>query len=162
VELAKAVPEARFTMIPVPEGHDRSLLEEVRRAGAAVDNLELLDPLPHARLAELVSRAVAVVNTSTLEGMPNAFLEAWSAGIPVLTLRFDPDAVVATERLGVAAGDSWPRFVSGARELWESRHHRTELARRVRAHVTAEHSSEAVGERWTALLEQVRAGRHGD
>lgn len=159
VELAKAVPEARFTMIPVPEGRDRSLLEELRREGAGVENLELLDPLPHARLAELVARAVAVVNTSTLEGMPNAFLEAWSAGVPVLTLRFDPDGVVARERLGVAAGDSWPRFVSGARELWESRHHRAELARRVRAHVAAEHSPEAAGERWSALLEQVRGGR---
>jgi glycosyltransferase involved in cell wall biosynthesis len=159
VELARALPEARFVMVPVPEGRDGTLLQEVRRAGAELPNLDVLEPLPHAQLAERVARAVAVVNTSTLEGLPNAFLEAWSAGVPVLTLSFDPDGVVARERVGVAADGSWTAFVAGARDLWGTRHDRAELSRRVRDYVTAEHSPQAVGSLWGELLDGLRRER---
>ena len=158
VELARAVPEARFVMIPVPEGRDTTLLNEVRRVGASIPNLEILEPLPHARLAEFVARAVAVVNTSTLEGVPNAFLEAWAAGIPVLTLTFDPDGVVARERLGVVANGSWDAFVTGARELWRMRDDRAELSERVRSHVSARHFPESVGAKWGELVDELRGG----
>jgi glycosyltransferase involved in cell wall biosynthesis len=38
--------------------------------------------------------AVALVSTSSHEGMPNTFVEAWGHGVPVLTLSFDSDGVV--------------------------------------------------------------------
>jgi len=157
VELARAVPEARFLMVLVPQGPS-GLVTEVRTAGARVSNLEILDPLPHAELARLIGRAVAVVNTATLEGMPNAFLEAWASGVPVLTLAFDPDGIVERHGLGLSAGASWDRFVAGARELWQSRSDRCELARRVRAYVESVHSPEAVAARWSSLIDEVRDG----
>lgn len=159
VELARSVPEARFLMVPVPQGSSDDRVEELRAAGRELPNLEILDPLPHARLAELVSRSVAVVNTSTLEGMPNAFLEAWGFGVPVLTLAFDPDSIVKRHRLGISAGGSWDRFVEGARELWETRSDRRELVQRARSYVEAVHSPEAVAERWSGLIDDVRDAR---
>ena len=158
IALARALPEASFRMIPVPEGRDARVLDEVREAAQDVPNLELLDPLPHALLAREIQRAVAVVNTSTLEGMPNAFLEAWACGVPVLTLEFDPDAIVARAGLGVSAGGSWERFVGGARELWESRSDREDLARRARAHVERFHSPQTVARRWSALIDELQHG----
>jgi glycosyltransferase involved in cell wall biosynthesis/L-amino acid N-acyltransferase YncA len=154
VDLARAVPHARFLMIPVPD--DLSQLGAVRAAAATVPNLELLDPLPHERLWRLISRAAAVVNTSVYEGMPNAFLEAWAHGVPVLTLRFDPDEVVARNGLGISAGGSWDRFVEGAQELWEGRSNREEFARHAREYVSAVHSTEVVGSRWSDLIEEPR------
>ena len=158
VELARALPEARFLMIPVPQGPNRRLLDQLRAAAEELPNLELLQPLPHARMSELVSRAVAVVNTSTLEGMPNAFLEAWACGVPVLTLQFDPDGVVERHRLGIAAGGSWARFVEGARSLWESRSDHDDVSRHVRSYVAEVHSPEAVATRWSRLIDDVRRG----
>jgi glycosyltransferase involved in cell wall biosynthesis len=112
--------------------------------------------LPHAQVTELVADAVAVVNTSRgLEGMPNTFLEAWAAGVPALTLEFDPDGVIATHRLGVSAGGSWERFVTGARELWESRGRREEVAERTRAYVRDVHSLDSVAEQWSGLVREV-------
>jgi glycosyltransferase involved in cell wall biosynthesis len=156
VELARSLPEARFLMIPAWAGEDPSLLEELRKAAQSVSNLTLLDPLRHAQLLELIRRSVAVVNTSSLEGMPNAFLEAWGCGVPVLTLQFDPDDVVARQRLGIAAGGSWERFVAGARELWESRSADDGFARRARSYVDDVHSVESVAERWRTLIDEVR------
>jgi glycosyltransferase involved in cell wall biosynthesis len=159
VELARTLPEARFVMIPVPDEATSEELAELRRAAANVANLALRDPVPQEQLLELVAASVAVVNTSVLEGMPNAFLEAWARGVPVLTLSFDPDRVVERERLGIAARDDWERFVAGARELWAGRHDRDELARRVRAYVEDVHSMEAVGARWSELLAEVTGRR---
>jgi glycosyltransferase involved in cell wall biosynthesis len=159
VELARAFPEARFMMIPVPDDPRKPELGLVRAAATALPNLQLLDPLPHAQLWGLVARAAAVVNTSEYEGMPNAFLEAWALGVPVLTLEFDPDGVVARNRLGISAGGSWERFVDGARELWEARNDREEFARDAREYVATVHSIEAVGSRWCALIDELSRPR---
>jgi glycosyltransferase involved in cell wall biosynthesis len=157
VELARALPEARFLMIPVLDVSepDSPLLPKVRAAPRDIPNLRVLDPLTHTDTLDLIGSAVAVVNTSRFEGMPNVFLEAWARGVPVLTLEADPDGVVERHRLGVAAGGSWERFLAGARELWESRAERDQLSRRTRAYVQSVHSYESVGGRWQELIQKI-------
>jgi glycosyltransferase involved in cell wall biosynthesis len=157
VSLAQSAPEARFLMIAVADASPDELVE-LRTVAEEVPNLELLDPLPREDLGVLIESVVAVVNTSVLEGMPNAFLEAWARGIPVLTLEFDPDGIVEREALGISAQGSWDSFVEGARELWETRSDHDELSRRVRAYVERRHSMEAVGASWNALIDEVEAG----
>ncbi|HEY3157505.1 MAG TPA: glycosyltransferase, partial [Vicinamibacterales bacterium] len=49
----------------------------------------------------LYDRARVLVNTSDVEGFPNSYLQAWIAGVPVVTL-IDPDGVIAREGLGAA------------------------------------------------------------
>jgi glycosyltransferase involved in cell wall biosynthesis len=157
VKLARALPEARFLMIPVldPSEPDSPLLPEVRSAPRDNPNLRVRDPLAHADTMDLIGSAVAVVNTSRFEGMPNVFLEAWARGVPVLTLEADPDGVVGRHGLGVAAEGSWERFLAGARELWEGRAERDELSRRTRAYIQSVHSYESVGGRWRELIEKI-------
>lgn len=159
VDLARALPDASFTMIPLPQGARAEDVAAIHSAAGELPNLEVLDPLPHARLMDLVSEAVAVVNTSRLEGMPNAFLEAWSRGVPVLTFEFDPDGVVSRHGLGTAAEGSWERFVAGARGLWDNRTDRADLAARVRAYVEEQHSPASVGKRWENLIGQLISAR---
>lgn len=155
LELARALPEAQFAMIPVPEGSEEEV-NGIRAAAEGISNLQVLEPLPHADLMRLFGRAVAVVNTSNAEGMPNVFLEAWARGIPVLSLEFDPDGVVSRQSLGVAAGGSWDRFVAGARDLWEGRSRASEVSRSTRDYIDAVHSIEVIGDRWSALIDRLR------
>ena len=159
VELAKAVPEARFVAVPhLPRSLDeaqQAIMREFEQAASSLPNFELSGSLPHASLMELFGRSVALVNTSSFEGMPNTFLEAWGQGIPVLTYSFDPDGVVGAKGLGVSAEGVWDRFVAGARDLWAGRFDREEMAQRVRAHVRDNHSFEAVGARWREVLEHL-------
>ena len=160
VRLAEALPEARFRMIPAA-GHGRTrggqpppseLAREVLRRAEALENLEVLDPMPHSEVMALVERAVAVVNTSTFEGMPNMWLEGWSKGVPALTLGFDPDGRIARRGLGVSAGGSFDAFVAGARELWAGRADRAGYGERVRAYVEEVHGADAVAARWQEIL----------
>ncbi|MGZ4203618.1 MAG: hypothetical protein ACXVRH_16335, partial [Thermoleophilaceae bacterium] len=113
---------------------------------------ELLAARPHAELAPLLDAAVAVVSTSLSEGMPNVFLEGWSRGVPALALAHDPDGVIERERVGGFAGGSEARLAELARELWEGRGERAELATRCRGYVEREHAPGSVADRWQALL----------
>ncbi|HEX2087536.1 MAG TPA: glycosyltransferase [Solirubrobacteraceae bacterium] len=152
VELARAVPEATFRMVAVPERTEPELLAELRAAAAATPNLELLDPRPRPDVMALVERAVAVVLTSSSEGMPNVFLEGWVRGVPALTLAHDPDRIVERHGLGGTAHGSPERLAELARDLWARREELAELGERCRAYVAAEHSAEAVGAAWARAL----------
>jgi len=155
VELARALPEARFRMLATPIYGAEDFHAEVLRAATEVPNLEILEPRPHRELMELMAQSVAIVNTSRSEGMPNIFLEGWASGIPALTLDFDPDNIIASRGIGVAAGNSWEAFVDGARRLWESRDDQQEIGRASRAYVEEVHGIASVGRQWTAIVKEL-------
>lgn len=164
VELAAAVPEARFVLVLQTHeaksmgGEEVELEAQVDAAVARAPNLAVRKNVPHASLSEALGQAVAMVNTSSYEGMPNTFLEAWSRGAPVLSLSFDPDGIIQQHGLGIAAGGSWDRFVAGARALWADRGGRDETSRRVRTYVERVHSMKTVGSAWEALILTPEAG----
>ncbi len=156
-DLAAAVPEARFWMIPVrteDEEYERTVAE-LRRRAAGLDNLEILDQRPHAELQALIGRAIAMVNTSSFEGMPNTWLEGWARGVPALTYSFDPDGRIVANDLGVAAGGEWEAFVAATRRLWERRSDRDGRSDHVRAYVADAHGTR-VGDAWAALVDRLR------
>ena len=151
VELARAIPEARFRMVLVPS-HDGALEQRVREAAGAADNLELLGPRPRAELLDLVARSVAIVNTSDYEGTSNVLLEGWARGVAALVLHHDPDGLVAREGLGAFADGSAERMAQLARELWTDREGLNELAAACRAYVLREHSRETAARQWLEVL----------
>lgn len=156
LELARALPEARFRMVATPISYSLDLYAELVREAADVPNLEILGPRPHGDLMRLVEEAVAIVSTSRLEGMPNIFLEGWACGVPALTLDFDPDDTIASRGIGVAAGGSPDRFVAGARRLWETRNGDHAIARASRSYIEEVHGIPSVGRRWSALISELR------
>ena len=108
--------------------------------------------MAHSALVVELASAIAVVNTSSFEGMPNTFLEAWGQGVPVLSFSFDPDNLIQEKGLGIAADGVWDTFVAGARRLWAERFERSDLSARTRSYIRDVHSPEAVGSQWEALL----------
>lgn len=163
-ELAAAVPSATFTMILMAR-KDEPIVHQMKEEERHLANLTLLGGVPQAELQERLVGAVALVSTSYIEGWPNTYLEAWSLGVPVLTLLCDPDAVVAERGLGVAADGSWERFVAGAEELWRTRNERSELSRRTISYIQGAHTPAVVGAAWVQLITDLgvrqRAGATG-
>jgi glycosyltransferase involved in cell wall biosynthesis len=157
VELARAVPEARFWMVGVPMPHheeDRRVARAVIERASTVSNLELLEPRPHREVQSLMARAVASVNTAEYEGMPNVLLEAWCRGVPALVLSHDPDSVVARHGLGSFANGSRAAFVELARQQWVTRADRAQVAERCRTYIARHHSPEVVAEQWHQVVDR--------
>jgi glycosyltransferase involved in cell wall biosynthesis len=152
VELARALPEARFWMVAVPDRESGSLVGDIQKAAAEVPNLEVLEPRPRAELMGLIDRAVAIVNTSDFEGMPNVTLEGWARGVPALTLAYDPDALIEKRGLGEFARNSREDLVAGAKRLWDERYDSAVLAERCRRYVADEHAEPAVALGWLEAL----------
>lgn len=157
IELARSVPEAEFWMIAVPGPAKQDLSAEIDGEASTVPNLKLLAPRPRNELAQVVDRAVAVVNTSDFEGMPNATLEGWARGVPALTLAYDPDGLIERHGLGEFAHGSQESFIAGARKLWQERDDQRELAERCRRYVAEDHSEEAVATQWERALGLARS-----
>jgi glycosyltransferase involved in cell wall biosynthesis len=156
VELAEALPDARFRMIASPMSETPpGMAERIEAAAERLPNLELLPPRPRSELLEEMRGAVALVKTSRVEGMPNGFLEAWARGVPVLSLNVDPDAKIANNDIGVVADGSMERLIEAAASLWRDPELRTAIGERARRFVEDVHSPEVVADRWVALLEEL-------
>jgi glycosyltransferase involved in cell wall biosynthesis len=89
--------------------------------------------------------------------MPNVFLEAWSRGVPVLSLEYDPDGKIESLGLGEAAGNSPERLAEAARSLWSDPRLRSEMGDRGREYVLAEHSPAVVADRWADAIRELQS-----
>jgi len=159
LRLARALPELHFRMVGAITGDSSSsLLGEIEAERRDLSNLEMLPHLWREAVLELMDRSAAVVLTSEYEGMPNVFLEAWGRGVPVLSLHFDPDGVIAREGLGVYADGSRERLAEGARRLWDDASLRAEMGRRGRAYVARTHARDVVGQEWAETLKEALQG----
>ena len=157
LELAERLPQAEFRMIATGGDHPTPLSIQLWEKAGRLPNLQLLEPRPREQLLDLYRRALAVVNTSSVEGFPNTLLEGWSCGAAALSLRLDPDGVIVRYGLGAAAGGSIDTLEARARELWTSPERRDEIAVNACRYLREEHSPAVVGERWAALIEALLA-----
>ena len=101
LDLAVRHPQIHFDVVGAPNAESpRSRALVSRAAGCA--NVTLHGRRPLDDLPGFYDGAHVLCCTSSYEGFPNTFLEAWSRGLPVLTT-FDPDDVVRQHGLGWTA-----------------------------------------------------------
>ncbi len=102
LDLAGQLPGVTIHMVGGSLPGEEALFASVTQAAAAHPNVRFHGRLSYQDANALYDRAKVLVNTSEVEGFPNAYLQAWIRGVPVVTL-IDPDAVIEREGLGVAA-----------------------------------------------------------
>jgi glycosyltransferase involved in cell wall biosynthesis len=133
--------QVRFVMIGAPAAGSRNqiwqrpLIDSIE----GTPNLEYWGQKSHTEVNELLDRSHILVNTSTHEGFPNTFIQAWLRGVAVVSLQVDPDRVLEQLRLGIAA-PSEEGLVQAVRFLIENADARADYALRGRKHATANHS----------------------
>ena len=156
VELAKRTPEARFCLVGGPTGTERDFGRVVVAAAAGVPNLELTGWLPHAQTLLRLRGAALLVNTSRVEGFPNAYLEAWSHGVPVVSFN-DVDRLIAGEGLGIIC-DDLDGLARAVGELMREPERRAAMGARARALVEARFSEGVLGPRYRSFFEELLRG----
>ena len=128
-------------------------LEPLMHKIPTVRNLQYLGELPIERVNELMSEAVVHVNTSSFEGFPNTFLQAWGRGAIVATLAVDPDEE-GMEALGIGyCAGTVQRLHGFIDDLSRSPQRRQQIMERAFAFVHEKHSM-AQGTRLADLMLQ--------
>ena len=115
LELARRLPGLRVHLVggPLP-GHE-DLYAQIQAQAQALPQVRFHGRVPYHDVNALYERARVFVNTSEIEGFPNAYLQAWRRGTPSVAF-FDPDGIVRTNGLGRSAA-SLDDLVEGTRVL---------------------------------------------
>lgn len=89
---------------------DARVVTMLDAAGRA--NLHRLGPLTPAQVSGLLADAECLAVTARPEGFSNVMIQAWWGGTPTVTLDYDPDGLVAGQRLGACAGGDLTLFLT--------------------------------------------------
>jgi glycosyltransferase involved in cell wall biosynthesis len=161
VELAEMLRECEFNLVgPVGSGeYSREVMARIgQRPNIVVHGRAAREDVPgHYR------RAALLVCTSSFEGFPNTFLEAWSHGVPIVST-VDPDGLIEKRGLGRVAGDVGG-LVAGIRELLGSPREWRAASANARRYYLENHTVESVMPRFERVFADVlgegrRAGRN--
>lgn len=87
-----------FKIVGLPRGKKP---EKIFQELGNKKNVELEGWKSHDETLSLISGAKALINTSYYEGFSNAFLEAWSLGVPVISLNVNPGEIINNYGLGI-------------------------------------------------------------
>ncbi len=102
-DIARQLPDMQFDVVGsanTASNYANRLVHEAK----TINNLTIHGRVSDQQLSELYNKAFILCCTSSLEGFPTTFLEAWSVGLPVVTT-FDPDNIVKNNNVGQVSQD---------------------------------------------------------
>ena len=154
LDIAEQLPTLRFVVVG-GFGREPNRGElECRMQG--IRNLRYAGPRPFEDVIQLLMSSRVLVNTSSWEGFPNAMLDAWSAGVPVVSLQIDPAGVISREGFGLVSGTP-SQMVCDIKKLVEGRSLNCEMGKRGQEYVRRAHGIEAVYRAFEQIVPGVKA-----
>lgn len=137
LDLAAANPAWEFHVVGSGDPHDE-YVQRLESRAKMLSNVSLQRGATDEQLHDAYLRAHVLVCTSSMEGVPTTFLEAWARALPVVST-VDPDGVIAAHHLGAATTpEHLAEAIAGVLAQV-----RDGLPERVRAHYVATHTVEA-------------------
>jgi glycosyltransferase involved in cell wall biosynthesis len=140
IEIALACPELQFDLIG-PVYNDAYSREVVGRA-KNIPNITVHGMIPKNDVFAYYQKSACLCSTSDSEGFPNTFLEAWSTGLPIVSL-FDPDGLIESRFLGIAASNT-EGLISGIKHLYCDPAYFRKASRNARTYYEENHSVDVV------------------
>lgn len=138
VELARAIPHVHFEMIGGRNDGECDLYDEIEREALKLPNLEFRGFVPYHHINGYFRKASLFVNTSSIEGLPNTFVQAWAHYTPIVSLNVDPDSIIQNEKLGFCSG-TFRQLVSEVNTLLQDEKLRKTMGENARKYVEREH-----------------------
>jgi glycosyltransferase involved in cell wall biosynthesis len=153
INLARRIPDAEFVMVGGGTSTEPSYAEDIARTAGDVPNLKLAGRRSHAETLEYIRNASLLVNTSRVEGFPNAYLEAWNYGIPAVSFN-DVDGLIDKEQLGIVC-PHLDEMESAVRSLLQDRNRLQVMGERARRLVAERFSANVLGREYVAFFAEL-------
>lgn len=153
--LARLCPEIPFVMIL--NKRDDSVEAETKRD--APGNVHIIEKVPFQQMPALMKKAAVLVNTSSLEGFPNTYLQAAATGTPVASLNVEQE-FLERSKAGACAGGDLDRLAQLVRQYRENPRPAEEI-QAARAYVESHHSLKEQARQLATVLRQLVCN-HGE
>ena len=150
LDVVRLVPELRCEMAGGAHPEEVPLYERVEQGAGMLPNLKFHGQVKFGTGRSLFANARVFVNTSSFEGFPNTYLQAWANGVPVIAT-FDPDGIIAARGLGRAVHDA-AGAAAAARELLATPEAWAECSARCRAYARERLAPETVSKPYLAAM----------
>jgi glycosyltransferase involved in cell wall biosynthesis len=144
IDIARRLPGIRFvvcgapTTFCAPKGYGEQMVHQLRN----LPNVQYRGQVAPREEREIIGNAAVFLSTSVMEGLPNTFLEAWSAGTPVISIQCDPGRII--ERFGLGTVTlSFDRTLEEIAGFIESPQRRELIANRVQDYIVKYHNEAA-------------------
>ncbi|TMG77783.1 MAG: glycosyltransferase family 4 protein [Betaproteobacteria bacterium] len=155
IDLARRCPHYRFRLVGGGARDESALFNRICREATALPNVEMTGFVPFADVEGHFDDGSLLVNTSPTEGFPNTFLQAWSRGMPTVSL-FDPDARWQGHRVGEVVGSS-DDMASCVRSLMNDEARWRRISALSRKYFEAHHSVDHAVDIYEAVFDRLRA-----
>lgn len=99
LNVAERLPQYRYVIAGAPV-NDMGYYENMKNRAATLKNVSFLGGQSFFYTNALVANSKVLLCTSTFEGFPNTFLQAWSNGLPVIST-VDPSNIIRKNNLGI-------------------------------------------------------------
>ena len=120
---AGQLPQYKFVLAGGSSGGDKAYYDEMQHKAGELTNVGFLGGRSFFYTNALVARSRVLLCTSTFEGFPNTFLQAWSAGLPVIST-VDPSGIIAANGLGEVVNDEAELVAALERVLGDEEYYR--------------------------------------
>lgn len=154
VELAKAIPYARFQMVGGKTKGEPQLHDKITDMAQEVPNLKFHGFVPYHQVNEYFRNASIFINTSSIEGFPYTFLQAWAHYTPVVSLRVDPDMIIRNEKVGFWSG-TFKQLTSDVNNLLGNEKLRKKMGENARNYVEREHDIREAVKKYLEIFEVI-------
>ena len=145
VEIARHAADVRFVVCGAPSSFmtPSGYGERILRLFQDTPNIDYRGQVSPEEAVRIAGESALLLSTSDEEGFPSTFLEAWTQGTPVVSLKIDPDDVIKTAHIGAVCPDP----LAAATAIVDLLRHpdlRDAMAARARRHVATAHSAPSV------------------
>ena len=154
LKLAQELPEYNFKMIGGPKHGNETYYNEIKDKADKIKNLSFLGFIPHNQIEKYYMDACLFINTSSSEGFPNTFLEAWNFRIPILSLKFDPDNLITKYEMGYYC-DDFDKLLKRTKKLLEDTVLRNKMGYNGQKYVSKEHEAKKIISKYEKLFQMV-------
>ncbi len=79
--------------------------EKLIRLTKEINNFKYLGSLENSKINYMLEEAHILINTSSVEGFPNVFIQAWLREVVVVSLEIDPDNILVLNKIGYKSGN---------------------------------------------------------
>lgn len=152
LELAKKIPQEKFTMILTPADANKKLFEDIKEESRNILNLNFIPGVPFKDVNGFFKKAKIFINTSTVEGFPNTFVQAAKNGTPIISLSVNPDDIITKYDIGYFAKNDTDKLVSLVKNLSSDKKTITSLSKNAVRYSKENHDIKKISEQYKQLF----------